>query len=61
MQKTVHQGNGQFLHLCMNSHRSDYYRKLSNKPVVEHFDPIIHSFEELTVVIIEQIMADSDQ
>ena len=47
------------LHLRMNGHRSDYYRKLSDKPVVEHFNTISHSFEDLTIMVIEQIMADS--
>ena len=36
------------LHLCMNGHRSDYYHKLSDKPVAEHFNTIGHSFEDLT-------------
>ena len=47
------------LHLRMNGHRSDYYRKLSDKPVAEHFNTTGHSFEDLTVMVIEQIMADS--
>ena len=45
----------------MNGHRSDYYCKLSNKPVAEHFNTIGHSLEDLTVMVIEQIMADSTQ
>ena len=49
------------LHLRMNGHRSDYFRKLSDKPVVEHFNTIGPSFEDLTVMAIEQIMADSDR
>ena len=48
------------LHLRMNGHRSDYHRKLSDKPVAEHFNTIGHTFEDLTIMIIEQIhMADS--
>ena len=43
----------------MNGHWSDYYRKLSDKPVTEHFNTTGHSFEDLTVMVIEQIMADS--
>ena len=43
----------------MNGHRSDYYRKLSDKPVEEHFNTICHSFEDFTLMVIEQIMADS--
>ena len=46
------------LHLRMNSHRSDYYRKLSDKPVAKHFNTIGYSFEDLTIMVIEQIMAD---
>ena len=42
----------------MNGHRSDYYSKLSDKPVAEHFNMIGHSFEDLTVIIIEQTIAD---
>ena len=41
----------------MNGHRSDYYRKLPDKPVAEHFNLIGHSFEDLLVMVIEQIMA----
>ena len=48
------------LHLRMNGHRSDYYRKLSDKPVAEHFNTIGHTFEDLTIMVIEQIhMTDS--
>ena len=43
----------------MNGHRSDYYRKLPNTPVAEHFNAIGHTFEDLTVRVIEQIVADS--
>ena len=49
------------LHLRMNGHRSDYFRKLSNEHVAEHFNTIGHSFEDLMVMAIEQIMADSDR
>ena len=47
----------------MNGHRSDYYHKLPNKPVTEHFNTIDHTFEDLTVMVIEQIhvVADSAQ
>ena len=47
------------LQLRMNGHRSDYYRKLPDKPVAEHFNTTGHSFEDLTVRIIEQIVAGS--
>ena len=47
------------LHVRINGHRSDYYRKIADKPVEKHFNTISHSFEDLTVTIIEQIMADS--
>ena len=47
------------LHLRMNGHRSNYYRKLPDKPVAEHFNTIGHTFEDLTVMVIEQIVADS--
>ena len=43
----------------MNDHRSDYYRKPSDKPVAEHFNTTGHSFEDLTAMVIEQIIADS--
>ena len=42
------------LHLRMNGDWSDYYRKLPNKPVAVHFNPVRHTFENLTVMIIEQ-------
>ena len=47
------------LHLHMNGHRSDCYCKLSDKPVSEHLNTISYSFEDLTVMVIEQIMAGS--
>ena len=47
------------LHLWMNGHRSDYYWKLSNQPVAKHVNTISHSFEDLTIMVIEEIMADS--
>ena len=47
------------LHIRMNGHRSDYYRKLPDKPVAEHFNLIGHSFEDMLVMVIEQIMAGS--
>ena len=47
------------LHLRMNGHRSDYYRKLPHQPVAEHFNIIGHSFDDLSVMVIEQIMASS--
>ena len=43
----------------MNGHRSDYYRQLPDKPVAEHFNTISHTFEDHTVMVIEQILADS--
>ena len=45
------------LHLRMNGHRSDYYRKLSDKPVAEHFNTIGHTFDDLTVMVIEEMHA----
>ena len=44
------------LHLRMNGHRSDYYRKLPDKPVAKHFyDTPGHTFEDVSVMIIEQL------
>ena len=43
------------LHLGMNSYRSNYYRKLSDKPVAEHFNTTGHMFDDLTAMVIEQI------
>ena len=57
MQKTVYRETENPLHLRMNCHRSIYYCKLSDKPVAEHFNMIGHSFNDLTLMIIEQIMA----
>ena len=48
------------LQLRMNGQRSHYYWKLSDKPVMEQFNTIGHTFDDLTVMVIEQIhMADS--
>ena len=48
------------LHLRINGHRSDYYCQLSDKPVAEHFNITGHSFDDMTVMVIEQIhVADS--
>ena len=43
----------------MNGHRSDYYQKVPDKPVAEHFNTIDHTFEDLTGMVIEQIVANS--
>ena len=40
----------------MNGHRSNYYRKLPDKPVAEHFNLIGHTFEDMLVIVIEQII-----
>ena len=48
------------LHLRVNGHRSDYHRRLSDKPVAEHFHSTGHSFDDMTIMVIEQIhVADS--
>ena len=42
------------LHLRMNGHTSDYYRKLPDKPVAVNFNTTDHTFEDLTIMLIEQ-------
>ena len=46
------------LYLRINGHtcRSDYDRQLSDKPVAEHFNTIGHSFDGMTVIVIEQLL-----
>ena len=44
------------LHLRMNGHTSDYYRRLPDKPVGKHFfNTYGHTFEDASVMIIEQL------
>ena len=43
------------LHLRVNGHRSDYYRKLPDKPVAAHFNTLGHTFEDLTIMVIEEL------
>ena len=43
------------LHIQMNSHRSDYNHKLPDKPVAVHFNTTGHTFEDLTVMVIENM------
>ena len=43
------------LHIRMNDHRSDYYRKLLDKSIADHFNTIGHTFEDLTIIVIEQL------
>ena len=43
------------LRLWMNGDRSYYYRKLPDKSVGVHFNTMGHTFEDLTVVVIEQL------
>ena len=43
------------LHLRMNGHRSDYYRKLPDKPVAVHFNISGPTFEDVTVMVIKQL------
>ena len=45
MQQALHKKNGEPLHLRLNSHRSDYYQKLPDKPVKES--------DDLTIMVIE--------
>ena len=50
------------LHIRMNGHRSDYHRKLPDKPVAEHFSGPGHTFDDLTVMVIEAMYsANSDR
>ena len=47
------------LHLRMNGHRSDYYRRLPDKPVAKHFYSTPgHTFEDVSVMVIEQLRSD---
>ena len=39
----------------MNGRRSDYYRRLPDEPVVEYFNTSGHTFDDTTVMIIEQL------
>ena len=39
----------------MNDNRSDYYRKLLDKLVAVHFNTMDHTFEDLTIMVIEQL------
>ena len=41
------------LHLQMNGHRSDYYLRLLDKPVVVYFNAPDHTFHNASVMIIE--------
>ena len=44
------------LHLRMNGHRSNYHRRLPDKPVTKHFfNTVGHAFEDATVTIIKQL------
>ena len=44
------------LHLTMNGHRFDYYHRLPDKPVAKpFFNTPSHTFEDATVMIIEQL------
>ena len=46
------------LHLRMNGHRSDYNRKLPDKPVAVHFNSVGRTFDDLSVMVIEQLWKD---
>ena len=43
------------LYLRINGHQSEYYRKLPDKPFAVHFNTVGHTFENLTVMIIDQL------
>ena len=43
------------LYLRMNGHRSDYYQKLPDKPVAAHWNTTGNTFEDLTIIVIEQL------
>ena len=43
------------VHLRMNGHRSDYYRSVPDKFIAIHFNTSGHMFEELTIMIVQQL------
>ena len=43
------------LHLRINGHRCDYYRRLSDKEVAVHFNTSGHTFDNAMTMIIEQM------
>ena len=43
------------VHLRMNDYRSDYYRRLPHKPVAVHFNSPDHTFDNVSVMIIESM------
>ena len=43
------------LHLRINGHRCDYYRRLSDKEVAVHFNTSGHTFDNAMIMIIEQM------
>ena len=44
------------LHLRTNGHRSDYCRRLPDKPVTKHFNDMPgHTFEDVSVMVIKQL------
>ena len=47
------------LHLRMNGHQSDYNCKLPNKPVAVHFNSVGHTFNDLSITVIEQLWRDN--
>ena len=47
------------LHLRLNGHRSDYYRRLPDKLVEMHFNGPGHTFDDLTIMVIKQLNAAS--
>ena len=43
------------LHLWMNGQRSDYYCRLPDKHVVAHFNEPDHTFDKVSVMVVEQM------
>ena len=39
----------------MNGHQFDYYWKLPDKSVAVHFNTTSHTFEDLSMVVIEEL------
>ena len=49
---------GNPLHVRMNGDQSDYHRNLPDQPVAVHFNLVDHSFDNLSIQVIEQVWRD---
>ena len=43
----------------MNGHQSDYHHRLPDKPIAENFNTLNQTFEDVSLMVIEQVQVEN--